>query len=355
MDKTTLKSWFEQGKKPTAEQFAAWIDSYWHKDEKVGIPDIDGLFDELFDKATKEELDARVMRLQEILFDQTNAINGRIGEMKEIYSSDSGRPSIRNGEDGREVMTVNHDDDLQLMHADGGKRSAVRVKHDGVVELTSADILADDVEEGGKITLRPPTVSENETTEYNPQVEITTTDDWHLNMGPEEGVRLGRNDRYVQIDPNEERAELRYLDGEVRVSDNEVKIAFSNATRFSLKKEGDLKLLNNEGRNVLLADSRRMILYHPNGTQFIHSNPDKVAKDGSEADDRFTIRYPNGAILLEASREPDLNDGSADNYRVVLKHELDGVENKFMGLQSLITELQEEVSELQSRIEALEG
>lgn len=53
MDKTTLKSWFSKGKKPLASQFAAWIDSFWHKDEKIPISSVDGLSDELISKAEK--------------------------------------------------------------------------------------------------------------------------------------------------------------------------------------------------------------------------------------------------------------------------------------------------------------
>lgn len=43
MDKNTLKSWFTRGKKPLASQFAAWMDSYWHKDEKLPISSIENL------------------------------------------------------------------------------------------------------------------------------------------------------------------------------------------------------------------------------------------------------------------------------------------------------------------------
>lgn len=44
MNKTTLKSWFTRGKKPTASQFADWMDSYWHKDEKLGASAMDASF-----------------------------------------------------------------------------------------------------------------------------------------------------------------------------------------------------------------------------------------------------------------------------------------------------------------------
>ena len=41
--KKTLKKWFSNFMKPAQEHFAAWIDSYWHKDEKIPMSKIDGL------------------------------------------------------------------------------------------------------------------------------------------------------------------------------------------------------------------------------------------------------------------------------------------------------------------------
>jgi len=35
--KTELKTYFETGDKPTQEQFYEWMDSYWHKDEKIPL------------------------------------------------------------------------------------------------------------------------------------------------------------------------------------------------------------------------------------------------------------------------------------------------------------------------------
>lgn len=35
IDKNTIKSWFRNFLKPTQEQFWNWMDSYWHKDEKI--------------------------------------------------------------------------------------------------------------------------------------------------------------------------------------------------------------------------------------------------------------------------------------------------------------------------------
>lgn len=35
--KTELKSYFETGDKPTQDQFYEWMDSYWHKEEKITL------------------------------------------------------------------------------------------------------------------------------------------------------------------------------------------------------------------------------------------------------------------------------------------------------------------------------
>ena len=41
--KEILKGWFSNFKKPTQNQFWAWIESYWHKDEKMPIDSVEGL------------------------------------------------------------------------------------------------------------------------------------------------------------------------------------------------------------------------------------------------------------------------------------------------------------------------
>jgi len=51
-DKSTLKNWFVRAAKPLASQFAAWLDSYWHKDEKIPISSIEDLDETLNDKTT---------------------------------------------------------------------------------------------------------------------------------------------------------------------------------------------------------------------------------------------------------------------------------------------------------------
>lgn len=56
-DKNTIKNWFKTGLKPIQAQFYAWMDSYWHKDEKIPITAIDDIEAILNDKADREALD----------------------------------------------------------------------------------------------------------------------------------------------------------------------------------------------------------------------------------------------------------------------------------------------------------
>ncbi len=42
-----LKAWFRKGLKPLESQFAAWIDSYWHKDDSIPMSSVEGLNDAL--------------------------------------------------------------------------------------------------------------------------------------------------------------------------------------------------------------------------------------------------------------------------------------------------------------------
>lgn len=53
-DRNTLKGWFVRGAKPLATQFAAWIDSFWHKDDTIPIGSIEGLGGILGNKADTE-------------------------------------------------------------------------------------------------------------------------------------------------------------------------------------------------------------------------------------------------------------------------------------------------------------
>uniref|UniRef100_UPI00272D0473 hypothetical protein n=1 Tax=uncultured Alistipes sp. TaxID=538949 RepID=UPI00272D0473 len=60
---TQLKTWFRKGAYPLASQFADWMDSYWHKEEKIPIDSVEQLAEQLngkYDAAQAKELQAQI-------------------------------------------------------------------------------------------------------------------------------------------------------------------------------------------------------------------------------------------------------------------------------------------------------
>lgn len=60
VNKDTLKNWFLRGMKPLSSQFSDWMDSYWHKNEKISTANIDKLDDVLGTKAEYNDLQAHL-------------------------------------------------------------------------------------------------------------------------------------------------------------------------------------------------------------------------------------------------------------------------------------------------------
>ncbi|MBT0573717.1 hypothetical protein J5312_09650 [Riemerella anatipestifer] len=58
-DKNIIKNWFRNGLKPTQEQFWAWIDSFYHKSDKIPQTQIEGLDGSLANKADVSQLNAK--------------------------------------------------------------------------------------------------------------------------------------------------------------------------------------------------------------------------------------------------------------------------------------------------------
>lgn len=54
--KQTLKQWFSNLKKPTQNHFWAWLDSYFHKEEKIPMSQIEGLDKALQDTASSTQI-----------------------------------------------------------------------------------------------------------------------------------------------------------------------------------------------------------------------------------------------------------------------------------------------------------
>lgn len=55
--KQTLKEWFSNLKKPTQSHFWAWLESYWHKEEKIPMQTIEGLDTALQNTASVEQVE----------------------------------------------------------------------------------------------------------------------------------------------------------------------------------------------------------------------------------------------------------------------------------------------------------
>ena len=68
----TLKQWFSNLKKPTQEQFWAWLDSFWHKSEKIPMASVEGLDKLVEGTASAEQLSNHLNDTQahKVLFDE---------------------------------------------------------------------------------------------------------------------------------------------------------------------------------------------------------------------------------------------------------------------------------------------
>ena len=85
-DKVTLKSWFTRGKKPTAAQFAEWMDSYWHKAESLAINNISGLAQALAAMLNSSDLASAMVGKQNVtdptLETSSHTVVGAINELQ---------------------------------------------------------------------------------------------------------------------------------------------------------------------------------------------------------------------------------------------------------------------------------
>ena len=68
----TLKQWFSNLKKPTQEQFWAWLDSFWHKSEKIPMASVEGLDKLVEGTASAEQLSNHLndSNAHKVLFDE---------------------------------------------------------------------------------------------------------------------------------------------------------------------------------------------------------------------------------------------------------------------------------------------
>ncbi len=86
IDRNTIKNWFRRGLKPLESQFAAWIDSYWHKNDTIPIESIDNLQQILSDKADQEAVDNAIINaLQNVTVQDASLNNKGIVQLTNEY------------------------------------------------------------------------------------------------------------------------------------------------------------------------------------------------------------------------------------------------------------------------------
>lgn len=222
---------------------------------------------------------------------KVDTIENKQDKQQSIYSiSNDNYPIIKGGSSLNPIFKLSPSQGVQILNpetANTAFRASYQENYRDVVEMMT--------KYGGKITLR----DTSDDHECNPYVEITTPDDWHLNISPGR-VALGGTFNFLIDDDDETRISLDNDNGgNIALYEDKIELALGDP-RISIKKDGDLTLKNPQNNNILISDLRRMILYHPNGNQFIHSNPEKVTKNGEEAEDWFTIKYPNGQTLFKS-------------------------------------------------------
>ncbi len=145
MDKTTLKAWFTRGKKPTAAQFAAWMDSYWHKDEPLPTTAVEGLDQLLDEKAVIDDAHTSTattyssQRITQLL----EAISGSLEPEKDVVAVDTADELLAIESPSSEVLYLVADENV-LYRWDG--LTFVRVEADNTVyirNLSDLDTVTD--------------------------------------------------------------------------------------------------------------------------------------------------------------------------------------------------------------------
>lgn len=120
---STLKRWLANFKKPTQEQFWAWLDSYWHKSEKIPMDTIDGLENAIRGTASADQLRNHLtdnQAHQELFATKVDKEAGK-GLSSNDYTNEEKRTNQSNAQKRVVGLTVTGDVDkiITLTFADG--------------------------------------------------------------------------------------------------------------------------------------------------------------------------------------------------------------------------------------------
>lgn len=85
-----IKQWFQAGARPTAAHFAAWIDSFFHKDDKIPYASVAGLDDALADKVSKSDLGQAIYEMEDGYFTERGILPTKYVDVELHYDIDYG-------------------------------------------------------------------------------------------------------------------------------------------------------------------------------------------------------------------------------------------------------------------------
>lgn len=83
VSRARLKAWFMRGLYPTQQQFHHWLDSFFHKDDRLPISSVEGLTDTLNGKADSSLLTGKQDKTDSRLDTEDKTVVGAINELKD--------------------------------------------------------------------------------------------------------------------------------------------------------------------------------------------------------------------------------------------------------------------------------
>lgn len=88
-----LKSWFKKGLYPTEQHFADWLDSFWHRNDKIAMSNIDGLTSALNKKleaSDLKDLEDKVQENKDELEELKDKVDNREDDLEDLIDERMG-------------------------------------------------------------------------------------------------------------------------------------------------------------------------------------------------------------------------------------------------------------------------
>lgn len=182
-DKNTLKNWFKTGLKPLQAHFWAWLDSYWHKDEKIPMQNIEGIDTALENKAETTAVDAKANA------DASGLGNENIAKWKEALGVGELPENIATIDQNGALGNVHTKEQITELLENSGKNignSDMKVPEgvERVLDLTNAKMLFKGLEN------KKGDASFNRRLKANERGELVYTDDADINVYMPENVSV---------------------------------------------------------------------------------------------------------------------------------------------------------------------